>query len=95
LEDGCIDQEARAATTAWVREDLSRRYEGSPAASLVAPFFQSTVIKGYGTLQPTAAPLWKNARGLMEQLGFSVDEEFIGDRPQEGVCCVFTARRKE
>jgi hypothetical protein len=94
-DDGCIDQEACGVAAGWTREDLKRRYGGSPVENLVEAFFQAPAIKGYGALRPVAAPLWKNARRLMEGFGFSVDETFIGDRPQAGVLCVFTAEKQE
>jgi hypothetical protein len=93
-EDGAVDHKALSGAMAWITKDLQRLYKGRPFWDIMGPELRAPMPTGYEELWPLAAPPWDRAVALIEEAGFAVDAEVIGDRPQYGAHCVFTAERR-
>jgi len=92
--NGVIDHEKHREAMKWVREDLTRRYEGQPIWDVIGPEFRDTRQRGYEDVWPLAAPTWEQAKPMLEECGFDVEIEFIGNKPEPGCYCVITARKR-
>jgi hypothetical protein len=92
-DDGRVNHSSMSTSMGWVTEDLRRRYEGEYIWEMMGPEFTDTMPKGYEEVWPLAAPTWNHTEDFLRKSGFAVDVRFIGNRPAEGVFCVFTAGR--
>jgi hypothetical protein len=94
LDNGVVDHERLREAMQWVREDLTRRYRGQIIWDVMAPEFKNTRQRGYEDVWPLAAPKWKQAKPVLEECGFHLEIQFIGDKPVPGCFCVITARKR-
>jgi len=92
--NGVVNHERLRESMTWVREDLARRYEGQFIWDVMEPEFRGTRQRGYEEVWPLAAPTWQQAKPVLEQCGFDVTIQFIGDKPVPGCFCVLTARKR-
>jgi hypothetical protein len=93
-DNGVIDHERLREAMKWVREDLTRRYKGQPIWDVMEPEFRNTRQRGYEEVWPLAAPTWEQAKPVLEECGFDVEIQFIGNKPVPGCFCVITARKR-
>jgi len=94
LDNGVVDHERLRDAMNWVREDLTRRYQGQHIWDVMAPEFKNTRQRGYEDVWPLAAPRWEQAKPVLEACGFDLEIQFIGDKPVPGCFCVITARKR-